>query len=625
MQRFEPTTADPDSVENLATIGDTLPVTSRTQEHRTATEDLANYRIRRERELTSLYAIARSLTALGEVDAVLASIVRAAHELIGTDFTYLSLIVDDELVLKASEGTISSSFKAAHVSTGTGVGGRVIATGAPAWVRNYLATHDVPHDPAFDDLVLPEGMVALLGVPLLVGAEVIGVLFAADRSERPFEHDEVALLSAFADHAAIALNNARLYDESRTALKQLQKAFDTIEQQVALMEKAQAVHESLTRVVLKGGGATEIAQLLVDHLKGAVTVFDRTGAVIATCNDRHVPEEPRPRSSPDAVEQARQSGRWATTTDASGLWHSAATVQAGDTHLGALLLTRSHEPSPVETRTLERAAQIMGLLVLKESAVAEAEERLAGELLTELLMSAPPIGPRQRARAQARGIDIAALNTLLIAESATKTVSETVRALHAIAKDCSGLAGEHLGRATMLIGAADPAAAAYDLHARLRRDLGTPVRLVAETVTDDGWRRAFDLVGRCCALMAALGVTDQGTTADRYAMFALLFDGERRHDLSHLLESSIGPLLTYDDARSTELVPTLTSFFHNECNLTRTAAALHIHVNTLQKRLERVGSVLGGDWRSPDNALRLHVALRLHQLQTAGANGGSPG
>jgi len=156
LQRFEPTTADPDSVENLATIGDTLPVTSRTQEHRTATEDLANYRIRRERELTSLYAIARSLTALGEVDAVLASIVRAAHELIGTDFTYLSLIVDDELVLKASEGTISSSFKMARVPTGTGVGGRVIATGAPAWVRNYLATHDVPHDPAFDDLVLPE-------------------------------------------------------------------------------------------------------------------------------------------------------------------------------------------------------------------------------------------------------------------------------------------------------------------------------------------------------------------------------------------------------------------------------------------------------------------------------------
>ncbi|MGB7235277.1 MAG: hypothetical protein WBD41_04765, partial [Rhodococcus sp. (in: high G+C Gram-positive bacteria)] len=53
--------------------------------------DLATYRIRRERELSSLYSTARSLTALREIDDVLESIVRRAHELVGTDFTYLSL------------------------------------------------------------------------------------------------------------------------------------------------------------------------------------------------------------------------------------------------------------------------------------------------------------------------------------------------------------------------------------------------------------------------------------------------------------------------------------------------------------------------------------------------------
>ncbi|MET0522624.1 MAG: GAF domain-containing protein [Jiangellaceae bacterium] len=590
---------------------------SETPDLRTSSPDLASYRVRRERELSSLYATARSLTALGELDEVLDSIVRAAHELIGTDFTYLSLLgPEGELVLKASQGTISSTFNEARVPSGTGVGGRVIATGAPAWVSNYLKTRDVPHDRTFDDLVTPEGMVALLGVPLLVGEEVIGVLFAADRTERPFEHDEVALLSAFADHAAIALNNARLYAESRSALKQLQSAFLTIERQVAMMERAQSVHESLTHVVLTGGGADEIARLLVDHLRGAVTIFDRTGEVTAKCSLNAEIVQSAQRPSPDAVEQARQSGRWATTTDSTGLWHSAAAIQAGDTHLGALLLTRAEEPTPVDIRTLERAAQIMGLLILKETAVAEAEERVSGELLAELLVSAPPVGPNQHARAHARGVDIGLLNVIVVAKSETKSASEIGRRLHALSSEWRGLAGEHLGRATLLAAAPDAARLAETVHGRLRRELGSPVRVVAERVTDDNWGKAYELAGKCCDLMQSLGVTDRGSTAAPYAMFALLFDTDRAPDLDRFLADSLGPLLAYDLQRSTQLVATLSAYFGNSANLTRTAGALQVHMNTLLKRLDRVESILGEDWRAPDRALQLQVALRLHDLRT---------
>lgn len=570
--------------------------------------ELASYRIRRERELSSLYATARSLTALGELDEVLDSIVRAAHELISTDFTYLSLLgPGGELTLKASQGTISPSFNTARVPRGTGVGGRVIATGAPVWVSNYLQTRDVPHDRSFDELVAPEGMVALLGVPLLVGDEVIGVLFAADRTERPFEHDEVALLSAFADHAAVALNNARLYDESRSALKQLQGAYRTI-------EKAQAVHESLTHVVLTGGGADRIARLLVDHLQGTVTVFDRTGAVTAECSPGdEAPPPPQP--SPGAVELARRSGRWATTVEA-GRWHSAAAIRAGDTHLGVVLLTRTEEPAPVDLRTLERAAQIMGLLVMKETAVAEAEERVSGDLLTELLVTAPPVGPAHRARAHARGVDINALNVVVVAKSETVFASEIARRLYAMSSEWRGLAAEHLGQATLLAAAEDPAGLADTVHTRLRRELGSPVRVVAQRVASHDWGRAFEAAGKCCDLLRSLGVTDRGATADAYAMFASLFDPDRAQHLDRFLTDTLGPLLAYDRRRSTRLVATLSAYFGRAGNLTRTAADLHVHLNTLLKRLDRVTAVLGENWRDPDRALQLQVALRMHDLRT---------
>lgn len=593
-----------------------------TEQHRTASPDLATYRVRRERELSSLYATARSLTALGEIDTVLDSIVREAHELIGTDFTYLSLLGNDgELTVTASRGTISPAFRAAHIPSGTGVGGRVIATGAAAWVRNYLATRDVTHDETFDDLVTPEGMVALLGVPLLVRGDVIGVLFAADRTERPFENDEVALLSAFADHAAVALNNARLYAESRSALHDLQEAYATIEQQVAMMERAQSVHESLTHVVLKGGGAQEVAQLLVEHLRGAVTIFDRTGEVVATCtHDAGSPPPAVPRPSPDVVEQARQSRRWATTTDRSGIFHSAATVQAGDTHLGVLLLTRSYEPTSGDIRTLERAAQIMGLLILKESAVAEAEERVSGELLTELLLATGPVGPGLRSRAQTRGIDIASFDVLLVAESENRSAAEVGRRLHGLSREWSGLAGEHLGHATMLLRASDAPQAARTIHARLRRELGSSVRVVAERVTEQRWGAAHLLAVRCAALMQALGVSDRGATTGDFAMYALLFDSERSNDLDQFLDTSLRSLVQYDARRSTALVRTLTAYFRHAGHLRRTADDLHVHLNTLVKRMERIDTVLGDDWRSPDRALQLQVALRLHELRTSTAS-----
>jgi DNA-binding PucR family transcriptional regulator len=65
-------------------------------------------------------------------------------------------------------------------------------------------------------------------------------------------------------------------------------------------------------------------------------------------------------------------------------------------------------------------------------------------------------------------------------------------------------------------------------------------------------------------------------------------------------------------------VATLTSYFHHSGNLARTAAALHVHVNTLLKRLSRADAILGEDWRTPERALQLHVALALHALRTPG-------
>ncbi|MFD0536439.1 helix-turn-helix domain-containing protein [Actinomadura luteofluorescens] len=48
--------------------------------------------------------------------------------------------------------------------------------------------------------------------------------------------------------------------------------------------------------------------------------------------------------------------------------------------------------------------------------------------------------------------------------------------------------------------------------------------------------------------------------------------------------------------------------------MSRTAERLHIHVNTVSQRLDRIARLLGDDWQAPERALELQLALRLHRL-----------
>jgi DNA-binding PucR family transcriptional regulator len=72
-------------------------------------------------------------------------------------------------------------------------------------------------------------------------------------------------------------------------------------------------------------------------------------------------------------------------------------------------------------------------------------------------------------------------------------------------------------------------------------------------------------------------------------------------------------VLEYDARRGTELVATLDRYFASGGSLARTRETLHVHVNTVAQRLERIGRLLGEDWNAPDRALEVQLALKLHR------------
>ena len=137
--------------------------------------------------------------------------------------TYLSLNdeADGASYMKVTDGALTPEFRRLRLPLGTGLLGLVAQTGEPYFTEDYQNDERFLHREFIDSAVDGEKIRAILGVPLTVEGKVIGALLAVHRNVRPFPPGEVSLLMSFAAHAAVALENARLFEQLDRANRQV--------------------------------------------------------------------------------------------------------------------------------------------------------------------------------------------------------------------------------------------------------------------------------------------------------------------------------------------------------------------------------------------------------------------
>ncbi len=331
-------------------------------------------------ELRALLDAVKRIAALTPPDVLLQTIAAAASRLLGFDTGGFRVVEGDELVLAGEWG--ERTMLRERLRIGESLSGRVAATGEALVVD---AQDDPRLDPLHRDVNRRLGYRTIVGAPLRIGTRISGVLILRSRARRTLAADELALVQAFADHAAIALENARLYAaEQRQAealteiARDVSAALDrnTVLERVVEHARRLCRADLATLALCRPGGAEAIVVAKTGH---RTDVYDRVvfrpgvglgGQVLATREPVTTRDRlDDPRWPPD--ELARAEGLRATVS---------VPVLAGDALLGVLWVhRRTVEPfDPMDVATIEALARHAAVAIqnaaLYETAQARASE-----------------------------------------------------------------------------------------------------------------------------------------------------------------------------------------------------------------------------------------------------------
>ena len=185
-------------------------------------EQLTRNLRQRVQELTVLYSIGKSVSSLLDLEELLVRIVEAGVYITRAEEGFL-LLRDpnaNELYLRAANKQGEQRAQKMRMPIDDSLAGQVIRTGKPIRLDKAGAGAHLKVITGF--LVR-----AILQVPLMVGNQVIGVLAVDNQqSERTFSENDQYLLSALADYAAIAIENARLYQQVKESEARYRDLFD---------------------------------------------------------------------------------------------------------------------------------------------------------------------------------------------------------------------------------------------------------------------------------------------------------------------------------------------------------------------------------------------------------------
>lgn len=516
-----------------------------------------------------------------DIDGVLRTVVERTQEVTGTDVCWIALPDDaGQLRLSVAVGARTADFQNLWTGIGAGVGGTALNEARTLFVPDQR--HYANGMPNWSHQVLEsEGIASLLCAPILDGDRIIGALYVASREATTFGPSLGSVLAALATQAAVAIRNARLYEE-------------LVDRNHAL-ETATAVHRTLTQMSLSGVGL----QQLVDEI--AVIVHREVYLVVNGLASSRV-------CSSGLVDIERAEGG------------ASAPVVAGAIELGSLCTVGADDLDATGRRVLEHGATVIALELVKQRAALEVEWRFRGELLDELLRAGVEPSTDLRQRADSAGIDVQAPRcVVLIAPHEPSKLPKLLDLIQqTAARDMApndllvARRGDHVALAVRFTD--DTRVKAVVTRLQRRAELAAIPSNVGLSAEGVDLASALRQAQACLALTST---TESSVLIDYRQLGPLRFilDAPNISEMRSLVIEQLAPLAERDrTGRGSQLLDTLRAYLDAGGHRVNTAAACHIHISTLKYRLSCIGDVLGTSLSDPQARFRLTLAFEVRDI-----------
>jgi GAF domain-containing protein len=203
---------------------------------------------RRAEQFRVISEVGRRFTSILDIDEVLTLAVRLIQQTLGYDHVGIALIEGKYVEYKIGAGALwddpEFEFRPARLKVGEeGTTGWVAATGEP------LLVPDVSQEPRY---VWMEGSQTRseLTLPIKVKGEVIGVLDVQSNRPNAFDESDLAMLQSLANQAAVAIQNARLFDAEQRRAEQF-RVISEVGSRVASILTVEELLEQMARLIQK--------------------------------------------------------------------------------------------------------------------------------------------------------------------------------------------------------------------------------------------------------------------------------------------------------------------------------------------------------------------------------------
>jgi GAF domain-containing protein len=543
-----------------------------------------------------LARIVSTVASTLELDEVLRAVVRLLSEASAVHACFVYLVEDDErLVLRAAGEPYEQLIGEIALERGEGLAWWAAERREPAFIREHLL--DDPRTKYVPELE-EERFQSLLCVPIAArDGDVIGVISAHTEAPREFTQAEVDFLVTSASLVAGAIENARLYEEMRTRVREL----ETLAGLAEAIAWSRTLEELVPEVTVRARdllGARACHVYLLEPGSEELTLRGSTPAGVQA------------RAALGLSELGPELARGGRTS------RVAVPLIAGDELLGLLIGEGS---ASVE---LARAVASQAAVGIKKIQLIErlTEKNLIKDFFEDL--AAGRTGGDVERRATRLGCDLELPYLVLAAEPAGDGLEPALAAL------LPGSLFDRRGNTLRALLRVPPAGSerAVESVRRAHASLREPVAigLSSTCVGSSSFREGFEearqaLLGTAVLKREAsvLGFDDLG--AYKYILRIALEGGIRDATIE-----AVSRLADYDNERSASLLRTLEEFLHRRGNISSTSEALYVHPNTLRQRLRRIGELSGIDLRR-DDWLMVEIAVKLVRLRLALGASHTPG